>query len=153
MRFKGVAEGQFSKLVEAKDTRQNEADITDFIISLKEKYYSLASQQAYLTALIHFYSINDVMVRRKKIAKFLSNDDTVLPDILDNEEEGHRGEGDSHILMNKELLEFSDLRGKAMILLMCSSGTRLGALPLLKIADLIPIPTHIYPLVLSLFWL
>jgi hypothetical protein len=40
MRFKGVAEGQFSKLVEAKDTRQNEADITDFIISLKEKYYS-----------------------------------------------------------------------------------------------------------------
>lgn len=34
------------------------------------------------------------MVRRKKIAKFLSNDDTVLPDILDNEEEGHRGEGD-----------------------------------------------------------
>ena len=98
MRFKGVAEGQFSKLVEAKDTRQNEADITDFIISLKEKYYSLA----YLTALIHFYSINDVMVRRKKIAKFLSNDDTVLPDILDNEEEGHRDEGDSHILMNKE---------------------------------------------------
>ena len=102
MRFKGVAEGQFSKLVEAKDTRQIEADITDFIISLKEKYYSLASQQTYLTALIHFYSINDVMVRRKKIAKFLSNDDTVLPDILDNEEEGHRGEGDSHILMNKE---------------------------------------------------
>jgi hypothetical protein len=38
MRFKGVAEGQFSKLVEAKDTRQNEADITDFIISLKEKF-------------------------------------------------------------------------------------------------------------------
>ncbi|MFL6344468.1 MAG: hypothetical protein ACJ71A_03360 [Nitrososphaeraceae archaeon] len=34
------------------------------------------------------------MVRRKKITKFLSNDDTVLPDILDNEEEGHRGEGD-----------------------------------------------------------
>jgi hypothetical protein len=32
------------------------------------------------------------MVRRKKITKFLSNDDTVLPDILDNEEEGHRGE-------------------------------------------------------------
>jgi hypothetical protein len=121
-----VAEGQFSKLVEAKDTRQIEADITDFIISLKEKHCSLASQQAYLTALIHFYSINDVMVRRKKIAKFLSNDDTVLPDILDNEEEGHHGEGDrpyTHEQIAK-LLEFSDLRGKAMILLMCSSGTK-----------------------------
>jgi hypothetical protein len=53
------------------------------------------------------------MVRRKKIAKFLSNDDTVLPDILDNEEEGHRGEGDrpyTHEQIAK-LLEFSDLRG------------------------------------------
>jgi hypothetical protein len=66
------------------------------------------------------------MVRRKKIAKFLSNDDTVLPDILDNEEEGHHGEGDrpyTHEQIAK-LLEFSDLRGKAMILLMCSSGTK-----------------------------
>ncbi|MFL6398368.1 MAG: hypothetical protein ACJ72J_02155 [Nitrososphaeraceae archaeon] len=75
MRYKGTDKNKFDELIEGKDIRIIEADIIDFIISLKEKHCSLHSQQVYLSALIHFYSINDVIVRQKKIAKFLSNDD------------------------------------------------------------------------------
>jgi integrase len=79
------------------------------------------------------------MVRRKKIAKFMSNDDTPAA-----------GEGGGFVKFDKpythqqiaRLLEFSDLREKAIILLMASSGMRIGALPLMKISDLTPIETH-----------
>src|ERR1041385_6116468 len=75
MRFIGLNTTDFSSLIEGKDTREIEISIQRFIVSLKERNYSLASQKSYLDALIHFYDINDVMIRRKKIAKFLSNDD------------------------------------------------------------------------------
>jgi hypothetical protein len=65
----------FAGLIEGKDSRDIEKDVINFIIWLKEHGHSLASQKVYLAALIHFYSINDVILRRKKIAKFLSNDD------------------------------------------------------------------------------
>jgi site-specific recombinase XerD len=62
MKYKGVSPTDFASLIQDKDTRQIEADVINFIISLKEKHYSLRSQDAYLSALIHFYSINDVIV-------------------------------------------------------------------------------------------
>lgn len=40
------------------------------------------------------------------------------------------------------MLEFADLRTRVMILLMCSSGTRLASLGLLKIRDLTPVDKH-----------
>ena len=75
MKYMEVGEDQYSQLTEGKDTRIIEADLVGFIISLKKKNYSLASQQLYLSALIHFYNINDIMLNRKKISKFMSNDD------------------------------------------------------------------------------
>jgi hypothetical protein len=39
MKYKGILLTDFSKLIDDKDTRQIEADIIDFIISLKEKHY------------------------------------------------------------------------------------------------------------------
>lgn len=126
--------GDFASLIEDKDTRTIESDIIDFLISLKEKHYSLSSQEVYLSALIHFYSINDVMVRRKKIAKFLSNDD-FSSDSEENNQQGNNDKPYTHQQIAK-LLEFSDLREKAIILLMASSGMRIGALPMLKISDL-----------------
>jgi site-specific recombinase XerD len=86
MKYKGIPATDFASLIEEKDTRQIESDMIDFIITLKEKHYSLATQQTYLYALIHFYDVNDIMVRRKKIAKFLSNDDIMAG--------GEEGEGD-----------------------------------------------------------
>jgi hypothetical protein len=66
MKYKGILASDYAVLIEGKDVREIEADIIDFIVSLKDRHYSLESQKSYLNALIHFYSINDVMVRRKK---------------------------------------------------------------------------------------
>jgi len=142
MRFIGLNTTDFSSLIEGKDTREIEISIQRFIVSLKERNYSLASQKSYLDALIHFYDINDVMIRRKKIAKFLSNDDN-------NDEEGNNENNDNdtsdkpytHEQIAK-LLDFTDIRTKVAILVMASAGLRLGALPLLKVGDLISVPKY-----------
>ena len=39
MKYKNITETDFASLIQDKDTRQIEADIIDFIISLKEKHY------------------------------------------------------------------------------------------------------------------
>src|SRR3954451_23658144 len=78
MAFKGIAKAEYSQLIEGKDSREIEADIINYIIWLKNNKHSLASQKVYLAALIHFFSINDISLRRKKIAKFLNNDDLTV---------------------------------------------------------------------------
>jgi site-specific recombinase XerD len=92
--------------------------------------------------LIYFYDVNDVTTRRKKISKFVSNDHIVT---LDNDNNNNdSGNGDKPFTREQiaKLLGFADIRTKVMILLMCSSGMRIGALPTLKVGDLIEIPKH-----------
>ncbi|MFL6368382.1 MAG: tyrosine-type recombinase/integrase [Nitrososphaeraceae archaeon] len=148
IKYRGIADGQYFQLIEDKDTRTIEDDIIDFIISLKERNYSLASQKACLSALIHFYSINNLVLNRKKIGKFLSSDDVIIVNNNNNnltsEVSQDQGSGDKPYTYERiaKLLEFSDIRTKVIILIMSSAGLRLGALPTLKIGDLIPIPKH-----------
>jgi integrase len=163
MKYKRIPQGEHSQLViqqgdraegyRYKDIRQIEADIVDFVIFLKERHYSLSSQKTYLNALIHFYNINDITPNRKKISKFLSNDDNAGAMNYNNKDEcdsGGEEEDDDCEAGDKpytpeqiaKLLEFADLRTKVMILLMCSSGMRIGVLPPLKVGDLIEIPKY-----------
>ncbi|MFL6454818.1 MAG: hypothetical protein ACJ71J_15000 [Nitrososphaeraceae archaeon] len=134
MKYRGIADGQYFQLIEDKDTRTIEDDIIDFIISLKERNYSLASQKACLSALIHFYSINNLVLNRKKIGKFLSSDDVIIVNNNNNltsEVSQDQGSGDKPYTYEQiaKLLEFSDIRTKVIILIMSSAGLRLGALP------------------------
>jgi site-specific recombinase XerD len=78
MKYKGISLGDFASLIEGKHTREIEADIRDFIKSLKDRHYAFASQKTYLAALCHFYSFNDVVLNRKKLSGFLSNDDCAV---------------------------------------------------------------------------
>ena len=98
MKYMGISveEGQYSELIEGKDIRLIESDITKFISSLKDRDYSLASQQLYLTALIHSYSINDITLNRKKISKFMSNDDNI---IIVEEENNFNNQGEGGVLV------------------------------------------------------
>jgi hypothetical protein len=63
---------------------------------LKDRDYSLASQQLCLTALIHSYSINDITLNRKKISKFMSNDDNI---IIVEEENNFNNQGEGGVLV------------------------------------------------------
>jgi hypothetical protein len=89
MKYRGFT--GYSQLIEGKDAKSIETEIIDFIVSLKERNYSLASQKAYLSALTRFYSINDVTLRREKISKFMSNDYVVIITYDDNSSGGDRG--------------------------------------------------------------
>jgi integrase len=155
MKYKRIPQGEHSQLIieegeegskyKYKEIRQIESDIIDFVIFLKERHYTLSSQKTYLNALIHFFSINDITLNRKKISKFMPNDDLVS-ETLDDVNEGGAGGDDNDKPYTREqiakLLDFADIRTKVMILLMSSAGLRLGALELLKIRDLTPVDTH-----------
>jgi hypothetical protein len=130
MKYRRIAEGQYSQLIEGKDVKQIEAEIIDFIVFLKERHYSLGSQKGYLNALIHFYSYNDIVISRKKLSGFLSNDDY---NVLTSEDNNNSNEGGGEKPYTHEqtakLLDFADIRTKVIILVMSSAGLRLGALP------------------------
>jgi integrase len=140
MKYRGIEQGHYSQLIEGKDVKDIEYEISRFIAFLKERNYSLSYQRGYLYALNHFYDANDITIRTKKISKYMSNDDN------NNNNNNSDSDGGGNAAANGEkpytqeqiakLLEFSDIRTKVIILLMCSSGMRVGALPILKIGDL-----------------
>src|SRR6188472_380545 len=150
MQFKGYTD--YAQLIISDNSNSNnlqqpidakivESDIIGFLVSLRERHYSYGSRQCYLNAICHFYDINDVPIRRKKISRFLgSNDDESVAND-DNDVTGlveYREDKPYSHEQIARLLEFSDERTKIMILLMSSAGLRLGALPGLKVGNLIP---------------
>jgi integrase len=75
----------------------------------------------------------------------LSNDDVIIVNNNNTSEISQdQGSGDKPYTHEQiaRLLEFSDIRTKIIILIMCSGGMRVGALPLLKVGDLISVPKH-----------
>ncbi len=135
MKYKGWTE--YWQLIESKpgvpkDPKDIEKDIMNFMVWLKQQGYSLNSQKIYLNALTHFYDINDVTIRQRKMAKFMSNSDIRSP-----QQEGQgRGEKPYTHGQIAKLLEYADIRTKPMVLLMCSTAMRIGSLPMLKVGDL-----------------
>ena len=135
MTFKGTPAGQYSQLIEGKSVKEIESDVIDYIISLKEeRSYTQGSQKAHLNSLIHFYAINDITLNRKKISKFISNDDFVTTTVFssasndqsdNNSDSSGYGEKPYTYEQIAKLLEFADLRTKVIILLMCSTGMRI----------------------------
>ena len=151
MKYMGIAEGRYSQLIEGKDPKVIESDIIGFIVFLKERHYSSGSQKTCLSALLHFYSYNDIMLNRKKLSAYLSNDDVIETTYDDNNDDDDNvgsnnicDSGDkpyTHAQIAK-LLEFADIRTKVIILVMASAGLRMGALPLLRVGDLTLVPKH-----------
>lgn len=146
----GKAEGRYSQLIEGKDPKVIESYVIGFIVSLKERHYSSGSQKICLSALLHFYSYNDIMLNRKNLSAYLSNDDVIETTYDGNNDDDNVGSnnicdsGDKPYTHEQiaKLLEFADIRTKVIILVMASAGLRMGALPLLRVGDLTPVPKH-----------
>jgi integrase len=86
--------------------------------------------------------MNRIKLNTEWLSCFVSNDDVVINTEEDFEQQEDRAYSREQI---SKLLESSNnlaLRTKVMILLMASSGMRLGALPILKYGDLTPVPEH-----------
>ena len=111
-------------IAEYKDAKDIERKIIDFIIQLKEEGKNYQSISNYLTPVISFYRINDIMINSKKLNKFMPAKTRVK-----------KNRGYTHEEIQK-LLDIADERMRAVILLLVSCGCRVGAIPTLHVRDI-----------------
>jgi site-specific recombinase XerD len=127
MSYLKLPPGAYDKLLD-KDPKTIQMDICDFITYLRKRGNSSATVAGYTAALNKFYVINDVTTLNwKKIKSFMGEHEKAAED---------RPYTHSEI---QTLLQHSSLRNRAMIMLMSSAGVRVGALPILRIRDLVPV--------------
>jgi site-specific recombinase XerD len=127
MSYLKLPSNEYDKLLD-KDPKTIQMDICDFITYLRKRGNSSATVATYTAALNKFYVINDVTTLNwKKIKSSQGEHEKTAED---------RPYTHSEI---QTLLQHSSLRNRAMIMLMCSAGLRCGALPLLRIRDLVPV--------------
>jgi integrase len=104
--------------------------ICDWVTYFKRDHSS-ASVSTYLAAIAKFYSMNDIVTLNwKKIKSYQGEHVKVAEDRPYNHNE------------IQTLLSHATFRNKAIILLMSSTGLRLGAVPSLRIRDLEPIEKY-----------
>lgn len=103
-----------------------ESKIISHIEYLKEvkklKYWSI---QVYCAAIFHFFEMNDIVLNTKKIKRFLPDD------------EGHYADDRPYSVSEiQQILDKCDVRSRVIILLMTSTGMRVGAIPGLRISSI-----------------
>jgi integrase len=106
-----------------------ESKIIDYVNYLKDtRKLAYRSIGVHLSAIFHFFEMNDYPLNRKKIKRFLPED-----------------ESDHHLLGNdrpysipeiEQILAKCDVRSRAAVLLMTSTGMRIGGLQSLRIGDI-----------------
>lgn len=111
-------------IVNFKDPKDVERRIIDFIIKMKEEGRNFASISNYIKPVISLYKINDVMLNSKKINKFMPSKTWVKK---------NRGYSCEEV---QRLLDIADERIRAIILLLVSSGCRIGAMATLHVRDI-----------------
>jgi integrase len=106
--------------------------IIDYLISLKNPPISLryATRSQYLAAIMTFYDLNEVILNKKKIYRYLGEEERPIE---------NRGYTTEEIA---KMLEVCDERVKALILFLASTGVRIRAIVDLKLQDLVSIPTY-----------
>jgi integrase len=115
---------QTDDLFYGNNPRLIEQKIIEFIIDMRNKGKGYSSIHNYVSAVLAFYKINDVILNISKINKFVPENRKVRNDRAFTHEE------------ISKLLDAADERMKAVILLLASSGLRLGAISSLRIRHL-----------------
>jgi integrase len=98
--------------------------IIPYLMSLRERKLSYNSISTRLNAIYHFYDMNDVTLNKKKLKMFKGEYTRKVVDRAYIHED------------IKKILDVSDLRAKTIVLLMASSGLRIGSLPDIRIRNL-----------------
>lgn len=122
-------------LIHHENPKVIQSQIIEYIIQLKNPPYSLryATRSQYLAAVLTFYDLNDVPLSKKKIYRYLGEEERPI------ENRGYTSEEIS------KMLEVSDERTRAIILVLASTGIRIRAIIDLKLQDLVMIPQyHLY---------
>jgi integrase len=108
------------------ESQKLEGAIRDFIIHMRQdRKLSPATVAVRIAAISHFYAMNDIELRWKKLRKFKGKFRNVVEDRPYTREQ-----------IKKLIDSAGSIRDKAMILLMASSGMRFGAIPHLRLRDM-----------------
>lgn len=106
--------------------RQIEHKIISYIRYLNTvKQQNRGTINVSVSAIFHFFEMNDILLNKYKVRKFMPEDDN----------DRDRDKAYTHQQI-RQILEVCDERSKVAILLMCSTGMRMGALPDIKLSHL-----------------
>jgi integrase len=107
------------------DSKDIERRLIEFIIHLKEdEGMNFRSIYNYIGPVISFYKINDFMINSKKLNRFMPPKTRIK-----------KNRGYEHEEIQK-MLDIADERMRAVILLLVSSGSRIGSITSLHVRDL-----------------
>jgi len=104
--------------------RAIEQQIIDFIIKMKEGGRGYGTLHNYVASILSFYKINDVVLNVSKIMKFIPEQKRVNDRAYTHQE-------------ISKMLDIADERMRVVILLLASTGMRIGAICELRIGHLL----------------
>jgi integrase len=112
------------------EPRYVESQIIDYIMSLRDNGVSYATMIFLITPIFTFYQLNDVILNRKKVSRYLGEFKRVVRDAAYTTEQ------------IQQALQNADSRIRMIILLLSSTGARIGSLPSLTLGNLTKIPQY-----------
>ena len=115
-------------LLQDSNPRYIETRIIHYIMSLKESSISYATIQFLVAPIFTFYQLDNIILNRKKVSRYLGEYKRVVRDEVYSIE---------HI---QTALHNADQRMRMIILLLASTGARLGSLPGLALRNLVKLP-------------
>lgn len=110
--------------------RYIESQIISYIMSLRESGIAYATIQFLIAPIFTFYQLNDVLLNRKKVSRYMGEYKRVAKDGAITTEQ------------IQTALQNADARMRMIILLLASTGCRVGALPALTLGNLTKIPDY-----------
>jgi integrase len=111
-------------LLNSRNPKLIESQIIDYIMTLRDDGLAYATITFLIAPIITFYALNDVVLNTRKISKYYGEYKKVVKDRAYTQEEIYKA------------LQTADQRMKVIILLMLSTGERIGSLPELTLGNL-----------------
>jgi hypothetical protein len=117
-------------LVNAQNPRLIESQIIDYIMSLKKSGVLYRTIQFLIAPIFTFYQLNDVLLNRKKVSRYLGEYKRAVND---------RAYTSEQLLT---ALQTADPRMRMILLILSSTGARIGSLPDLVLGNLTKLPAY-----------
>lgn len=108
------------------DPKDIESLLIDYMVLLRQNKKSMSSLNVITSAVTHFCVMNDIPIINRKVNKFKGENET-------------SGNGNDRGYTTEEiqtLLNASPLRMKMIFLILCSTGIRIGALPIIRLKNI-----------------
>jgi integrase/recombinase XerD len=119
-------------LIHQENPKLIQNQIVEYLIQLKDPPHSLryATRSQYLAAIMTFYDLNEVVLNKKKIYRYLGEEERPIENRAYTIDE------------IAKMLDVSDERIRAIILFLTSTGVRIRAIIELKLQDLVRVPEY-----------